>query len=174
MLWNYNDIQKTNKEIYFLAHIDEQTDIEDKTHGLINWIRICKDKLDINDIKNSDIKIILYYGRDTDKKCKYSDIINKIIKDNILSITTVQHNNSSDNCLLLVNGLTAENLPNTFKKVNNIKNSKFVSKKYQEVLLLDKTNKIFFLPTDFIKSLTEDNVTITNSQQVNMQTLEKH
>ena len=81
--------KKTNDEIYFLAHIDGQTNIEDKAHGLINWIRICKDKLDINDIKNSDIKIILHYGRDTDKKCKYSDIINKIIKDNILSITTV-------------------------------------------------------------------------------------
>ena len=44
-----------------------------------------------------------------------------------------------------------------------------INKKCQENPLLDKTNKIFFLPTGFIESLTGDNVTIINSQQENMQ-----
>ena len=38
------------KNIYFLAHITQATDIEDENFGLLNWIKICQKKLKCTEI----------------------------------------------------------------------------------------------------------------------------
>ena len=162
-----------DKKMYFLAHIDEITDIEDKDSGLINWIKICQNSLYITDVEKVNIEIILHYGKDTGtigSGCDYSERISKIVKDNGLNISLIQHKQSSDNCLLFRNSIESYNLANTIKKVGKIQSSQLpFLKKSKEDLALDTTNQIFFVPTGFVLSLKDDGITVINSQQEKIQ-----
>ena len=93
------------KNIYFLAHITQATDIEDENFGLLNWIKICQEKLKCTEIEN--LKIEIHHGKnDTESQEIGTDYATRIrnILDNSkykgrLQIKT--HQNSGDACLIL-------------------------------------------------------------------------